>query len=76
LVSRYALVVRVPLWLGAFGLGSLTGQGFVTLVGRLHGFAGVAGWFASMLIVVFVTVSLVTAMEGLFPSLRRQKAKT
>lgn len=69
-------MVRGLLWLVAISLGTFAGRGFSVSVGSQRGGGALAAVLVSELVVVFVMVSIVTAMEAIFPSLRRRRVRS
>jgi len=69
-------VKRIALWLVAITLGSLAGRGIDANLAGTRGWPVLVGLIGINVVMVFVTVSIVTAMESLFPSLRHQSRPT
>ncbi len=72
MIRLYASAVRrFAIWVAAILIALLAGSGFAGLIdARLNGWAILALVVASLTLQAFVAVSIVTALESLFPALR------
>jgi hypothetical protein len=69
-------VKRIALWLVALTLGSLAGRGIDANLAGTRGWPALVAMIGVTVVTVFVAVSIVTAMESLFPSLHHRFRRT